>query len=64
MNIPKEALERMKNSIIEENKLLEEMKALIGDQLEGLKVIFVGIESSFNYFVARRRLYEKKDCRY
>jgi len=37
MNIPKEALERMKNSITEENKLLEEMKALIGDQLEGLK---------------------------
>ena len=42
MNIPKEALERMKNSIIEENKLLEEMKALIGEQLEGLKVIFDG----------------------
>jgi len=38
MNIPKEALERMKNSIVEENKLLEEMKSLITEQLEGLKV--------------------------
>jgi hypothetical protein len=38
MNIPKEVLERMKNGIIEENKLLEEMKILIQEQLEGLKV--------------------------
>ena len=42
MNIPKEALERMKNSITEENKLLEEMKSLITEQLEGLKVNRLG----------------------
>ena len=39
MNIPKEALERIKNGVNEENKLLEEMKALAEKQLENLKVI-------------------------
>ena len=44
MNIPKEALERMKNSVVEENKLLEEMKTLIEEQLEGLNVRFFNMK--------------------
>ena len=39
MNIPKEALERIKNGVNEENKLLEEMRALAEKQLESLKVL-------------------------
>lgn len=38
MNIPKEVLERIKNGIVEENKLLEVMKANIQEQLDSLKV--------------------------
>jgi hypothetical protein len=38
MNIPKEALNKMKTSIMEENDLLEEMKTLIRQQKQALIV--------------------------
>lgn len=40
MNIPKQVLEKMREGIVEENKLLEDMKEMITQQLKALKVNF------------------------
>jgi hypothetical protein len=39
MNIPKQVLEKMREGIVEENKLLELMKESIKEQLKALEVI-------------------------